>query len=445
MHKDHKTVLINNEELLKEENISFEITTKEFNENNEKINNLKEKIEKEIININNSYDIVYNNINKSFEAKHEKLYKEEKDLIEKLQNEVTKVKEKLEIFLSECNNFIKIGEKINKGVKKLENNKEKNILKNLNYISVINKNQKKMNIFIFQLMKNIKINFEEENANIKFEEYYFNGIPSPENIEIKNITSSSFEITWNIDETNIIDVDKNKINFRVEIKKENQKFEKIYEGTKTNCIINDLSKETNYEIRICSSYNNVNNPWSQIQKVKTLKGIIFDNESLIIGNNKEYKNILENWINPNKEIKAELLYRLTRDGDLYQTFHNNCDNQGPTLTLINDYSGLKTGGFTPLSWDSNTEWKSDNDTFIFNLTNKKKFIKPDNNNSLSIYCLNSYGPWFYNYGFEIDHNMRECKFQKGTAFLNANEIIPNENKDKYFKVNEVEVYKITFN
>ena len=109
--------------------------------------------------------------------------------------------------------------------------------------------------------------------------------------------------------------------------------------------------------------------------MKTLKGIIFDNESLIIGNNKEYKNILENWINPNKEIKAELLYRLTRDGDLYQTFHNNCDNQGPTLTLINDYSGLKTGGFTPLSWDSNTEWKSDNDTFIFNLTNKKKFMK----------------------------------------------------------------------
>ena len=215
MHKDHKTVLINNEELLKEENISFEITTKEFNENNEKINNLKEKIEKEIININNSYDFVYNNIIKSFETKHEKLYKEEKDLIEKLQNEVTKVKEKLEIFLSECNNFIKIGEKINKGVKKLENNKEKNILKNLNYISVINKNQKKMNLFIFQLMKNIKINFEEENANIKFEEYYFNGIPSPENIEIKNITSSSFEITWNIVETNIIDVDKNKINFRV--------------------------------------------------------------------------------------------------------------------------------------------------------------------------------------------------------------------------------------
>ena len=178
--------------------------------------------------------------------------------------------------------------------------------------------------------------------------------------------------------------------------------------------------------------------------MKTLKGIIFDNESLIIGKNKEYKTILENWINPNKKIKAELLYRLTRDGDLYQTFHNNCDNKGPTLTLINDDSGLKTGGYTPLSWDSNSKWKRDNNTFIFNITNKKKFIKPNNNNSDSIYCLNSYGPWFDNYRFDSDHNMRECKFQYGNAFLNANEIIPNENKYKYFKVNEVEVYKITF-
>ena len=41
--------------------------------------------------------------------------------------------------------------------------------------------------------------------------------------------------------------------------------------------------------------------------------------------------------------------------------------------------------------------------------------------------------------------MKECKFQIGTAFLNANEIIPNENEDKYFSVKEVEVYKISFN
>ena len=35
--------------------------------------------------------------------------------------------------------------------------------------------------------------------------------------------------------------------------------------------------------------------------------------------------------------------------------------------------------------------------------------------------------------------MKECKFQYGNAFLNANEIIPNEEEDKYFDVKEVEV------
>ena len=53
-------------------------------------------------------------------------------------------------------------------------------------------------------------------------------------------------------------------------------------------------------------------------------------------------------------------------------------------------------------------------------------------------------PWFDNYGFESSHNMKECKYQVGDAFLNVNKIIPNENKDKYFKVKEVEVYKIIF-
>ena len=33
--------------------------------------------------------------------------------------------------------------------------------------------------------------------------------------------------------------------------------------------------------------------------------------------------------------------------------------------------------------------------------------------------------------------MKECKFQFGNGFLNTNEIIPNEKKDKYFDVKEV--------
>ena len=443
-HTKHKIVLIDDEESLKKENITFDFSTKEFDKKKDAINNLKKKIEQEIININNSYDTVFNNISKAFELKHEKLYQKEKDLIENLQNEVTKIKEKLEIFISECNDLIRFSEKLDKGIKKLENDKnEENKIKKLSYISEMNKHQKKVNLLINQIMNSIKIIFDEENTIIKFDKYCFNGISSPTDIEIKNIQYSSFEVNWKFDYI-YIDFDKSEIKFIIEIKKENENFSQIYEGNKTSYLIEELLPNTNYEIRICSRYNNTKSQWSDIHKVKTtLKMLKFDSDSLIIGNNNEYETLIANWINPNKNITAQLLYRLTRDGELYKTFHEKCDNKGPTLVLIHDTSNIKTGGYTPLSWESFTKWKKDNDTFIFNLTNKKKFGKANKNNTASIHCNSTYGPWFDNFGFDYGRNMKECKFQVGNAFLNANEIVPNDNKDKCFKVQEVEVYKIS--
>ena len=84
---------INDEESLKKENITIELFTKELIQ---KPINLKNKIEKEIDEINNSYNDVKSQINKKFKEEHEKLIKEENNLIEKLQNEVTKTKDNLE-------------------------------------------------------------------------------------------------------------------------------------------------------------------------------------------------------------------------------------------------------------------------------------------------------------------------------------------------------------
>ena len=418
-------MLIDDEESLKKENITFDFTKTEFDKKKNTINNLKEKIEQEIININNSYDTIFNNISKSFELKHKQLYEKEKDLIETLQNEVTKIKEKLENFLSECNEIIRFSDKLDKGIKKLENNNnENNKIKAMSYVSEMNKNKNAMNILNNQLMKNIKIKIEEENTSIKFENYYFNGVPSPTDIEIKNIQNASFEIKWKFD-YNQYSFYKNKIKFIIELKKENENFSQIYEGDKTVHLVKGLIPHINYEIRICSKYNDIKSPWSDNLKVETSVMFNFDNDSLIIENNYQYLSTLSNWINPdkNKNIKAELLYRLTRDGELYKTFHEKCDNKGPTLVLIHDTTNIKTGGYTPLSWDSKSDWKIDNDTFIFNLTNKKKFAKSYFNNSYSIYCNKYYGPWFDSYGFAKNNNMKECKFQVGNSFLNSNEII----------------------
>ena len=86
---------------------------------------------------------------------------------------MTKVKEKLENYLSQVNHQINISEKINKGVKKLEN-EEKNIFKIVSYVSTINKNKNKMNSLSQELMKSIKFSYKEEESNIKYEELYFN-------------------------------------------------------------------------------------------------------------------------------------------------------------------------------------------------------------------------------------------------------------------------------
>ena len=101
----------------------------------------------------------------------------------------------------------------------MENEDKNNIIKILSYVSKANKTEKHMKNLFKELIKNIKFVYEEEKNNIKYEEYYFNGIQIPKNIQIKDITSSSFNISWNIDNINILNIDNNKIKYIIEIRK----------------------------------------------------------------------------------------------------------------------------------------------------------------------------------------------------------------------------------
>ena len=168
LHNGHKLLPINDEEALKKENISIESYTKEFDENSKKINDLKNKIENEIIELDKIYDKVYKETTKSFELKYEKLKKEENDLKDKLQTEVTKTKEKLEEFLSFSNELIKNFEKLKKGIKAMEK-EEKNMVKTLSYVSKINKTQKYVRKISLELMRNIKISFNEKESIIEYD------------------------------------------------------------------------------------------------------------------------------------------------------------------------------------------------------------------------------------------------------------------------------------
>ena len=127
-----------------------------------------------------------NDLTKSFQKEYELLFKKESYLRERLQNEVTKAKEKLENYLSQSNNEIKMNEKIIKNIKNFLN-KERNILKDLAYISKLNKTINETKKLFQEPMKTIKFYYKKQENNIIYEEYAFIEAPIFKNGESKSI------------------------------------------------------------------------------------------------------------------------------------------------------------------------------------------------------------------------------------------------------------------
>ena len=388
----------------------------------------------------------------SFKEKHEKLIEEENNLKEKLQTEVTKTKEKLEFFLSEMNDIIKCNEKINKGIKFYEKEIENNFIKNLSYVSKINKIQNKNKKLFCELMRNIKIFFDKENNSIKCEDYYFSGIQIPKNIEIKEIKHNSFKLFWKMDEINILNIDNKQTKFIVEIrkKKSNDKFKKVYEDKNTNCLIDNLSTNTNYEIRICCLNNDLYGAWSEIKKVKTS----IDIDSIILRESKRKDEFLEKIIEWSGCQKCELLYKGTEDGSDSRIFHNKCNNKGPTICLYKNEKGNIFGGYTSLSWTSEGGDHSAPESFIFTLTNiyeiqPTKFVNSSTNNN--VYHNKDYGPTFHNdiciyKDFKKENRSAYSTFpesykdttNKGNSIFTGN----SNNSETDFIIKEIEVFKV---
>ena len=210
-------------------------------------------------------------------------------------------------------------------------------------------------------------------------------------------------------------------------------------------IVNKQNNEINELKNIVNKQNNeINELKNQIKKDDNYKiekklQISGLNNSLIIDNNIEYNKLIKSWIDPNKKIKAELLYRLSRDGESNSKFHQLCDNKGPTLTLFYTEDENKAGIYTPLVWDCSSNWKTDMETFIFILNKKQKYKKIQKD--FSIYCYSNYGPWIYSSGFNTNQ-MKSIYISSNISiyFDKGSEILPNINS--LTNVKEVEIYRI---
>ena len=434
---------INDEEKLKKENISIEGSNKDIEDNKNKLEELKNKIENEMVKIDKLYDKVDNEVTKSYEIKHENLIKEENELKDKLKNEVTKIKENLELNISKINDILRNSERIIKGIQTFKEEENK-IIKKLNYISKINKNQKEINIIFQQLMKNLNISFNDN--NIKYEEYYFNGIPTPKDIEFSDINANSFKISWKIDDINIIDIDNKKIKYIIEIRKENGEFKLVYEGVENNYLINNLDSDTIYEIRICTLYNDIKSQYSKIFKIQT------DLDSIILKGNEKKKEYIDKILEWSGLKSMKLIYRGTRDGMTSKDFHDKCDNKGKTICLFLNDKGNIFGGYSSIPWERNGGDKIANDCFLFTLTNiynteptKFPYIK-----GRSICNNSNYGPIFgdgsdiYCYNNFCDKNCCFSGFPVSYQDVlgKGKSIFTGDVNNQYFILKEIEVFEL---
>jgi hypothetical protein len=98
---------------------------------------------------------------------------------------------------------------------------------------------------------------------------------------------------------------------------------------------------------------------------------LFKQPSAIVGA-QSAADALAQWL-PSEQPTLELLYRASEHGwktdssrGKHDDFHRLCDDQGPTLTIIQDVQGYVFGGFTEVSWGGGGERKSPH-AFLFAL------------------------------------------------------------------------------
>ena len=158
------------------------------------------------------------------------------------------------------------------------------------------------------------------------------------------------------------------------------------------------------------------------------------------------------WINPHINIKTELLYRVSRDGDGPEIFHKYCDNKGPTIMFVKLNNGYRFGGYSGISWTSEGKCVKDKDAFLFSLNNKLKIM--NNNSNETVYHGSVIGPVFATYcnnELAFNCNNNKCLTGKknyicdsGKAYtFRIKDLVGVDVKGKYnFDVEDYEIYSI---
>ena len=160
-----------------------------------------------------------------------------------------------------------------------------------------------------------------------------------------------------------------------------------------------------------------------IKRYELESSLINLKSKILIGKDIE-KRAIKIWISPNKILRAKLLYSFDNgeNKDLLNNpeedkkvkdFHEACDNKRNILMICRSKNEI-FGGYTPLSFNSQSKNEADNESFLFSVNGFKKYPKKNFSNSSSIKCHEDFGPCFSN----------DLFFQKYS--MNIINLIPSE-------------------
>ena len=154
-------------------------------------------------------------------------------------------------------------------------------------------------------------------------------------------------------------------------------------------------------------------------------------------------------ISPYKNIRFNLLYRATKDGDQVSTFHSKCDNKVQVLVLYHTMKGVKFGGYADIGFDSSNKWKQYLRSFIFSIDKKKIYNAVGKE---QIGCYGVIGPSFgcnevaiylYDYVSILSQNNKHYTSNSISSFSGLQNYEIN-NGEQYFNLQELEVFQIFF-
>jgi len=213
-------------------------------------------------------------------------------------------------------------------------------------------------------------------------------------------------------------------------------------------VIDEISRTVLYQAELLKVSNlkisNLEERILALEKKKMCKDL--DNSKIV---KKEEIPMIKKWIDSSnfQNIKFKLIFRASKHGKSYSSFHFKCDGKSDTIVFITSNTNKRFGGYSDLTWDSTGSTKTNpKKSFLFSLDEKKSF----NSNSVGIYCSPSYGPTFYNNNTGYNDILISSNFDgNSTLTYTAAQILGvnsqySQNQNVPFTPQEVEVYRILY-